>query len=226
MQVLENGYDEDSFAAAEAAPGERGPLQPGRLTLLHSGVVYPAERDPTALIEALARLKSADASIAGRLRLRFRAAMHEALLQELAQRHGVADMIELLPPVGYQAALAEMLRADGLLVMQAANCNEQVPAKVYEYLRARRPVLCLSDPAGDTCAVLRRAGIGRQARLDDAAGIAALLGAFAAGDRAGLLADERSVAAASRVARTARLAEWLDDCVRPAAAAQAAGLAA
>ena len=61
MAVLENGFDEDSFAAAEAAlaaapPEQRGPLVPGCLTLLHSGVVYPDERDPAALIEALARL--------------------------------------------------------------------------------------------------------------------------------------------------------------------------
>ena len=231
MAVLENGFDEDSFAAAEAAlavapPSQRGPLSPGRLTLLHSGVVYPDERDPAALIEALARLKAADASIAGRLRVRFRAAVHDALLRELAQRHGVDDMVELLPPVAYRAALAEMLRADGLLVMQAANCNEQVPAKIYEYLRARRPILCLSDPQGDTCAVLRRAGIARHARLDDAAGIAALLGAFVAGDDHGLRPEARSIASASRAARTAQLAAWLDGCLRPDAAARTAGVPA
>ena len=230
MAVLENGFDEDSFAAAEASLAQaslsgRGPLIPGCLTLLHSGVVYPAERDPAALIDALARLKAADPQGAARLRVRFRAAVHEALLRELAVRHGVEDMIELLPPVAYRAALVEMLRADGLLVMQAANCNEQVPAKIYEYLRARRPVLCLSDPAGDTCAVLRRAGVARQARLDDAAGIAALLGAFAGGDATGLLPETRSMASASRAARTAQLAIWLDGCLRPAAA-RTAGAAA
>ena len=39
-----------------------------------------------------------------------------------------------------------MLRADGLLILQAANCNEQIPAKLYKYLRARRPIVALTDP--------------------------------------------------------------------------------
>ena len=45
--------------------------------------------------------------------------------------------------------------------MVAANCNDQIPAKAYEYLRvsAARLLLALTDPAGDTADVIRRAGI-------------------------------------------------------------------
>ena len=38
-------------------------------------------------------------------------------------------------------------RADALLVLQASNCNEQIPAKLYEYLRTGRPILC-TDRSG------------------------------------------------------------------------------
>jgi hypothetical protein len=48
-----------------------------------------------------------------------------------------------------------------LLLFQAANCNHQVPAKLYEYLRCRRPILALTDDAGDTAATLRRLQTGR-----------------------------------------------------------------
>jgi DNA-binding transcriptional LysR family regulator len=61
--------------------------------------------------------------------------------------------------------LKEMLGADGLLIFQASNCNLQVPAKIYEYLRARKPVFAMTDPDGDTAAVLRGAGIGTIASL-------------------------------------------------------------
>ena len=57
-----------------------------------------------------------------------------------------------------------MLTVDGLLVLQAANCNDQIPAKTYEYLRAQQPLLALTDPAGDTADVIRRAGIDTIAR--------------------------------------------------------------
>ena len=54
FKVIENGYDEEAFRVAEAAAAERKPLNPGSVTLLHSGIVYPSERDPAMLFEALA----------------------------------------------------------------------------------------------------------------------------------------------------------------------------
>ncbi|MCX8114264.1 MAG: glycosyltransferase [Burkholderiaceae bacterium] len=206
--VIENGFDEPSYAGiASGGP----PLVPGRRTLLHSGVIYPSERDPTHLFAALGALKRAGR--AGDLLLRFRASAHDALLHELAQRHGVADMIELAPPLPYRQSLEEMHRADGLLVLQASNCNEQIPAKVYEYLRTGRPILALTDPRGDTADLLRRCGIRHIAPLDDSDAIAATLPAFIA-DPSGGVPAPAAVAACSREQRTRELATLLDRVTR------------
>jgi glycosyltransferase involved in cell wall biosynthesis len=215
MRVIENGYDEESFAAVEQEAAALGALQPGRLTLLHSGIVYPSERDPSRLLQALGQLKQSGRLDAARLSVRFRAAVHNELLRDLAQRYDVADLVEIAPPIGYRAALLEMLRADGLLVLQASNCNDQIPAKIYEYLRARRPLLALTDPAGDTAQALRAAGVGRVAQLDRADEIARLLEEFAAGPalRASLLPQEAAVRGASRAARARELAAALDGAV-------------
>lgn len=210
MVVLENGYDEASFAKMEASPGPREPLNPGRMTLLHSGIVYPSERDPTQLFEALGAVRRGHPQAAELLRIRFRAAMSDGLLNQLARQHRVESMVEVLPAVGYATALAEMLRADGLLLMQARNCNEQIPAKVYEYLRAKRPIVCLSDPGGDTWDVLLRAGVGALAPLNNAREIAELLLAFAAGEDRGWVPRTDAVVAASREAKGIELAEHLD----------------
>ena len=179
VHLLENGYDESSFAgidfrALEAA----GPLNPGAVTVLHSGIVYPSERDPTQLMAALRLLHDAGTVQPGRLKLRFRAPVADALLHSKAAEFGVGDYIEVFPPVAYRDALAEMLRADALLIMQASNCNAQVPAKVYEYLRADRPILCLADPAGDTAGLVRAAGIDGLAPLNSAQEIAVLIQRF------------------------------------------------
>jgi hypothetical protein len=144
--LIENGYDEESFAAAERGL-DRTPLNPGCFTLLHSGIVYPSERDPTALFAALGRMRGDGRIRADRFRIRFRAPVHDDLLRRLAEASGSADVVEILPAMPYGEALNEMLRADGLLLMQGANCNEQIPAKLYEYFRARRPILGLADPA-------------------------------------------------------------------------------
>lgn len=213
--LLENGYDDESFAAV--APSDGCALEPGTFTLLHSGIVYPSERDPSCLFDAL-RLLRDDGLLAARpLKLRFRAAVHDEHLKRLAAQRGVQELIETCPPLPYKQALAEMMRADGLLLLQAANCNEQVPAKLYEYLRAGRPLIGLTDASGDTAQVLRASGIADIAALDDAAQIAGLLRRVLVGDTAGTRARPDAVRAASREGRTAELAALLD---RLAAAAR------
>ena len=209
--VIENGYDEASFA--DCAP--QGPLIPNKVVLLHSGIVYPSERDPSELLRALRLLVDSGTIDATNFCLRFRAPIATELIETLARRYGVRDLIEILPAVDYRIALSEMLSADGLLLLQAANCNEQIPAKLYEYLRARRPIIALTDTHGDTAEVLRRAGIEPLAALDQAPQIAAALGLFLRQrvTQAVLLPSEHAIAGAARASRTRELAALLERAV-------------
>jgi hypothetical protein len=105
-----------------------------------------------------------------------------------------------------------MMRADGLLVLQAANCNDQIPAKVYEYLRCRRPIIALTDSAGDTAGLLRGSGVHSLAQLESVEAIALELSRFLAQSRRGEagLPDEAFVAQASRLHRARELASLLE----------------
>jgi hypothetical protein len=209
--MIENGFDEAAFAAAETGLAY-APLNPGCFTLLHSGIVYPSERDPTALFAALGRMRADGRIGPDRLRIRFRAPVHDQLLQRLAADTGTSELIEVLPAVPYRQALEEMLRADGLLVMQASNCNEQIPAKLYEYLRARRPVLGLADPSGDTARTLHANGVAHVARLEDSAAVEAAMGAYLASVRTSAPPAplEDRLSAMSRRARARELAALLE----------------
>lgn len=163
--LIENGYDEENFLAAEAnirsgLPGDR------QFVLVHSGIIYPSERDPVVFFEALAALLEQKLISPLNLKVILRATAHDEYLLPLINRYGIGAIVSLEPPIPYLDALSEMLSADGLLILQASNCNNQVPAKLYEYLRARRPILALTDPAGNTAAALRNAGIDTIARLD------------------------------------------------------------
>jgi len=218
VQVLENGYDEESFAGA-AATADPGPIRGAQtpLVLLHSGIIYPSERDPTQLFMALQSLSAKGVLKPGDVRIRFRASVHDRLLNSLAAEYGVADFIEMCPPVPYREALAEMLSVDALLVMQASNCNAQIPAKIYEYLRAGKPIIGLTDPVGDTAGVLRGAGLDAIARLDSVEEIEALLPAFLAAirEQRAILPNEAAVRQASRRGRSESLAQLLDSAVLP-----------
>lgn len=210
IEVLENGYDEETFAKAENELGERTPLNPDYLTLLHSGIVYPSERDPTALFEAFSKLMQTQPDIAAKLKLRFRAAAHNDLLHELASRYGITHTIEILPAIPYREALAEMLRADGLLILQAANCNDQIPAKLYEYVRAKRPILALTPFRGDTGTALTSMGIDTIASLDDTLAIEKLLSGFVTNPTGSSMANADSISNASRRGRCAQFTSLLE----------------
>jgi glycosyltransferase involved in cell wall biosynthesis len=172
FEVIENGFDEEDFARLE--PAVR--TGPRRVRLLHSGLLYPNERDPRAFFGALAELKRAGTIDASRVEVILRGTGHDGEIAPMIAAQGVGDLVTLAPPLGYTDALAEMLDADMLLLFQAANCNHQIPAKLYEYLRSRRPVLALTDAAGDTAATLRDAGVDTIVALDDRVAIAKMLG--------------------------------------------------
>ncbi|MBC6962807.1 MAG: glycosyltransferase, partial [Nitrosomonas sp.] len=148
--------------------------------LLHSGIIYPSERDPTCLFDALSALLKRNVINADSLHIILRASHHENYLQSLINRFEIGSIVSLAPPVSYNEALAEMLAVDGLLLLQAANCNNQIPAKLYEYLRAQRPILALTDPAGDTAEKLRSMGVDTIAPLDSKEAIMEELGRFLA----------------------------------------------
>lgn len=217
MVVLENGYDEASYHLLPSGPrtGSAQALIGRQLVLLHSGIVYALERDPTQLFVALGRLKSEGLLSPASLRIRFRASVNDAMLQKLAIVHGADGFIELCPALPYAAALQEMLAVDCLLVMQASNCNDQIPAKIYEYLRAGKPILGLTDPLGDTAGVMRAAGLSDIVRLESSDDIAAILPVLVNRWQHGtaLLPQPLAVAQSSRHSRSAGLVALLNQTV-------------
>jgi glycosyltransferase involved in cell wall biosynthesis len=213
--LIENGYDDEDFDAAEIDARDSVKPGGGPLVMLHSGIIYPLERDPRPLFAALAALLADGSLTAQRFQLVLRAPVHEAFLTQLIGEYGIAALVIIAPPLPYRAALAEMLGADALLLLQAANCNDQVPAKLYEYLRANKPLLALTDPHGDTWAAVRAAGIDTLAPLDDADAIKAALLKFVALAEAGHapLAEETVRRSHARSARTVQLAALFDAVV-------------
>ena len=141
-----------------------------------------------------------------------RASGSEQVYGEYLREQDIADIVRLEGMIPYADALAEMMRADGLLIFQASNSNWQVPAKAYEYLRARRPILALTDPAGDTARVLKGEGIDTIARLDSrediARGLLDFLGRVH--DGSAPIATDAGILRHSRRFRTQELASMLD----------------
>lgn len=216
IEVIENGFDEEAFTRAESSRGLRTPGEnpaARRLTLLHSGVIYESERDPTQFFDALALLKSRGDPAASRLHIVLRATGNDAAFRSMIEQRQIGDLVSLEPALGYVAALEEMLGVDGLLVLQAANCNSQIPAKLYEYFRAGRPILALTDPAGDTAATVRQSSASIIAPLDSVEHIVEALREFVNRTDAQAWPEPHAMNARrySREERTAELARSFEE---------------
>jgi hypothetical protein len=217
--LIANGYDEENFTRAEQSAQfavRQQSKKPGQLVLLHSGVLYPSERHPSQFFQALAELRKAGKINPGNLKVILRSTGHDGLYTPVLADYHLLDMVYLEPSIPYEDALAEMLTMDGLLVFQAANCNHQIPAKIYEYLRAKRPILAFTDPDGDTASVLTEAGLSAIVPLDNKAAIVTALTSFLEQlkTRQAPVATDAAISVHSRQAKTQQLAQLCDDVYR------------
>jgi glycosyltransferase involved in cell wall biosynthesis len=155
--TIPNGFDPERFSQA---PPQPPPLQGGagggkgqRLSMLHAGEFYSG-RDPRPLLDALAAERlPIDVEFVGR--------KTEAIFDfttEIANR-GLQECVRQLGQIAYADALARMQRADILLLVHGPRCQVGVPAKLYEYLGAGRPILALAEPDSDIAWVLRESGV-------------------------------------------------------------------
>jgi glycosyltransferase involved in cell wall biosynthesis len=202
--VIPNGYEESDFQALPAA--RTAAASPFRL--VHSGTIYPEERDPLPMLRALARLNREGVLTPAELRVELRAPGHEKQYASVIQDLGLAGVVRILPAIPHRQALLDCADASALLLLQGPSCNAQIPAKTYEYLRLGRPILTLTPAASDTAAVLAECGGATRVEPLDEDAIHAAFPAFVRAVQAGRhpLPDAKATARYARHTHAAQLA--------------------
>ena len=156
-RVIANGYDEEDFIGLP--PSRAGDFEVSEpLHLVHSGLIYLEERDPRPFFRALARLRRDGIVKADTLRVDLRGAGSDEYFARLIRELGIGDVVRLLPSISYHEALRRCSEAAALLLLQGPSCDVQIPAKAYEYLRLRKPILALTSATGDTARLLADCG--------------------------------------------------------------------
>ena len=154
-----NGYDEADFSALPVNQTQRNE----RMMIVHAGNINAEFRDPRPMFRAVRKAADRGEIDPSKLCFRFIGGGEFGESAEMSQcvaECGLAQSVEFLPRVPYEASLAELANADALLLLQASDDTAGlVPAKLYEYLRAQRPVLALVFP-GATTDVLATTGGG------------------------------------------------------------------
>lgn len=159
ITVIWNGFDpEDGLA----------PLPPcgrARREIAHVGVIYGG-RSPAPVIRALDRLIAAGTLVPDSIRLRLLGPVKNDALAPVADARtrleaaGALAVEDRMAP--RQEALTATLAADILLLLELNAADEtavQLPAKIFEYIRACRPILAITPPDSVTRTVLAQSGV-------------------------------------------------------------------
>src|SRR5207302_7374340 len=126
-----------------------------RFRITHTGSFF-GKRDPRPFLTALAQsgLETVTARFVGELTSRDR---------EWAEGLGLGERLELLPFGSRRRSLAYQRDSEALLMLlpQAGERGTPVlPAKIFEYLAAERPILAAVPPAGVAASLIREAAAG------------------------------------------------------------------
>jgi glycosyltransferase involved in cell wall biosynthesis len=185
-----------------------------RLTLIHFGNCYGA-RTLGPVLHALALLRDRGRVNPREVVLRNLGRIGRADL-ELAASLGLAEQLEHEIAVPYEQGLAALARADLLLLLSYGREQLFLPAKLFDYMAAGAPILCVAPPS-ELSEIVEATRIGRSCDPEDVEGCAAIIMAAAERRRGlGELLREPSGAALepyTAAATTAALARLLDELV-------------
>ena len=139
--VCYNGFLDGTGHAAD-----RRPFDDGCLHIVYTGNFYPEKRDPAAFFAALAEVLTRDPALRARLRVELYGP-DEQWVRERFTAHGLEGVVVVHGPVPYAESLAAQRFADALLFVDWMDPRAEgvLTGKLFEYLAAARPVLCVGN---------------------------------------------------------------------------------
>ncbi len=204
VEVVPNGYDADDFREV----GDVCPDSP--FTLLHLGSLN-ADRNPRTLWEAMEELGRAARITPKTFRVALVGPVDATIRAEVARR-GLEAYVEFGASISHSAVPTRLRRAGALLlsINDSPNSRGILTGKLFEYLAAERPIVCLGPEDGDAARLIAETGAGESFARDSTGEFAEyllhLLGQYAVGE---YRPKSVGVENYSREAEACRIAELL-----------------
>ena len=160
FHVLPNGYDESDFRQPSQPPTEC-------LRITHTGTItelYHINR----LLEAVAACAAAHPDVP--LRLCFVGQVSAQLRGQIEQA-GLLPLTDFIAFVPHDKSVEYLLSASALLmaIPDVPRNFGILPGKVFEYLAANKPIICVGPAGSDADNLLRECGAGQALPYEDAA---------------------------------------------------------
>jgi glycosyltransferase involved in cell wall biosynthesis len=163
VQTITNGYDAEEVAGLPVYDGQR-------FDITYAGG-FCCSRKATPFLRALSQLRARAPGVASQVFVRLIGGPNPPLEAEVAA-FDLQGQVEFTGHLPHRRALEELARSAVLLLSVGGDYIAQisVPAKLFEYMAIRRPVLAITPP-GAAAALVEESGCGVVLHPDDVDGI-------------------------------------------------------
>jgi glycosyltransferase involved in cell wall biosynthesis len=164
--TITNGFD-STYESVPAITND-----PARFVMTYLGNFYLG-RNPLALLRAVRDLAVTEPGFREKVEVRFVGAQRVVDgvdLGDFVREGGIGGNVVFMDQVPHDEAMRLMAQSD-LLLLFAPNQYYQIPAKTYEYLAVRKPILALTGE-GATAEMVKRCNAGLVVPQDDLGRIA------------------------------------------------------
>ena len=217
FRVIFNGYDEDDFSGFKISGRANkklvvvysgnceNTLKPGNLTVT-----------PYYFLKALNLLKLREIELEKTLQVKFIGYVGRDTKQYIGD-FGLQRVVTFLGNRSHKEAIEGILSADILLLLlfSAGRGSRVIPAKLFEYLRARKPILALASDDSEVAKLIKRYNAGRVVHPESPKQIADALSFFLRLHKEGRLASwnfsAEPIEKFTRAESSRRLAEILEE---------------
>lgn len=160
VEVITNGYDEDDVYKGEIVPD-------AKFSIAHIGSLVRS-RNPESLWAALSQLCREIANFREVLEIKLVGKVDVSVIDSIT-KHGLEKNIRKIDYLPH-AEISKVQKESTVLLLllnQTKNSKGILTGKLFEYLSAARPILCIGPEDGDTAEIIRETGSGEVVGFGD-----------------------------------------------------------
>ncbi len=158
ISVITNGYDPEDFTP------EQSERRPADFTITYTGSMS-GNYEPGVFFSSIKAMINEKPHQAINLRL---IGVFSSSIIEMINVYGLQSHVEIIPPVSHVEAIEKMKSSDALLLVIPRYRDDQLilTGKLFEYLAAGKPIICIGPKHGDAASVIEECQAGKTFERD------------------------------------------------------------
>lgn len=165
IEVITNGFDPQDFESTSP------PILDKKFTITHAGSLNE-DRNPKILWKVLEELKNKLEGFNEDLEIKFIGQLDVSAVDDI-KHFDLENNLNKINHLPHHMVIDELIKSQLLLLPlnDVPNIDGVVPGKLYEYLGAKRPIICIGKTTGDSSKIILESKAGIVVGFNDSEGL-------------------------------------------------------